>query len=296
MELRTLKYFLAVAREENISRAAEVLHVTQPSLSRQMAQLEEELGATLFERGRHFQLTDAGMMLRARAQEIVELSDRIESDFEHQEEIGGMISIGCGGLMATRALEPVMASFRRLHPNVQYEIYANNADYVKERLDRGLLDFGVIMEPADTEKYEFIRLPEVERWGLLTRSDSPVGAKKSVTRADLKQLPLILPARNAMQKELASWFGRDLSRLDVFGTNNMLMPNTVDIVKNGDASCITVEGAAYLYTGTDLKFLPLSPALEMNSVLVWKKLHPSATAAGAFLEYYRAMRSAHDVQ
>ncbi len=294
MELRTLKYFLAVAREENISRAAEVLHVTQPSLSRQMAQLEQELGAKLFERGRHFQLTDAGMMLRARAQEIVELSERIERDFEQPSEVSGVISIGCGGLMATRSLEPVMTDFRNLHPGVEYEIYANNADYVKERLDKGLLDFGVLMGSAGIEKYEYMHLPARERWGVLTETGSAFGSKKTVKKEDLLNTPLILPARNAMQKELSSWFGKSLSRLNTYGTINMLMSNTVDIVAKGSASVVTVEGAVYAYTGKGLVFIPLSPSLELDSVLAWKKLHPTTTAAGAFLEYARAMLQTHE--
>jgi len=294
MELRTLQYFLAVAREENISRAAEVLHVTQPSLSRQIASLERELGTKLFIRGRHLQLTEAGMALRARAQEVADLMDRIDREFEERREVSGIVSIGSGGLMAMRTMTPIMAGFRQRYPRVSFEIYSNHADYVREKLDRGLLDFGVLLQPGTIDRYAFLHLPGRERWGLLVRADSPLAERNAILREDLRGLPLLIPERNAMQKELESWLGRELVRLNVFGTVNMLIPNTVDIVRHGDAACLTVEGAAYSLSD-DLRFVPLDPPLEMSSILAWKRVLPSS-AAGLFLEYCRGILSAHDSQ
>lgn len=164
MNPRSLQYFLAIVREENISRAAEVLHVTQPTLSRQMTQLEEELGTQLFIRGKHLTLTDAGVMLRHRAEEVVSLMDKIENEFQNQHEIGGIISIGCGGLNASHMLPAVMDGFWEKYPKVQYQLYTNRAEYVKEQLEQGLLDIGLLLEPVDITKFDYIRMNEREKW------------------------------------------------------------------------------------------------------------------------------------
>ncbi len=158
MELRTLQYFLTVAREENITRASEVLHITQPTLSRQMKQLEQELGTELFVRGRNFALTEAGMLLRRRAEEVVDMMYKIESEIETAGEVGGVISIGSGALKSSQFLPEVMSAFQKLHPKVRFEIYSNSSQYIKERMDRGLLDFGIMLEPIDIEQYEYIRI------------------------------------------------------------------------------------------------------------------------------------------
>lgn len=158
MELRTLQYFLTVAREENITRASEALHITQPTLSRQMKQLEQELGTELFVRGRNFALTEAGMLLRRRAEEVVDMMYKIESEIETAGEVGGVISIGSGALKSSQFLPDVMSAFQKLHPKVRFEIYSNSSQYIKERMDRGLLDFGIMLEPIDIEQYEYIRI------------------------------------------------------------------------------------------------------------------------------------------
>ena len=158
MELRTLQYFLTVAREENITRASEVLHITQPTLSRQMKQLEQELGTELFVRGRNFALTEAGMLLRRRAEEVVDMMYKIESEIETAGEVGGVISIGSCALKSSQFLPEVMSAFQKLHPKVRFEIYSNSSQYIKERMDRGLLDFGIMLEPIDIEQYEYIRI------------------------------------------------------------------------------------------------------------------------------------------
>ena len=160
MELRTLQYFLTVAREENITIASEALHITQPTLSRQMKQLEQELGTELFVRGRNFALTEAGMLLRRRAEEVVDMMYKIESEIETAGEVGGVISIGSGALKSSQFLPEVMSAFQKLHPKVRFEIYSNSSQYIKERMDRGLLDFdfGIMLEPIDIEQYEYIRI------------------------------------------------------------------------------------------------------------------------------------------
>lgn len=289
MELRVLRYFLAVVREENISRAAEVLHVTQPTLSRQMSQLEEELGVQLFVRGRHFSLTDAGVMLRRRAEEVTALVDKIEREFEEQEDVGGVITIGSGGLVAMQSLIPAMARFREKYPKVQYQFYTNSAEYVKERLDQGLLDFGFLLEPVDVTKFDYIRLPEKERWGLLLQAGHPLAQKRAIARDDLFSLPLIMSDRLSLQKELQNWLGEDFSRLDIFATYNIIT-NVAMLVGQGVAAALTVEGAVNLFESESMVFRPLAPELSMTSVLAWKKFQPSFGADGHFLEFIKTMR------
>lgn len=288
MELRVLQYFLAVVREENISRAAESLHVTQPTLSRQMAQLEEELGTPLFIRGKHLTLTDAGVMLRRRAEEVVSLINKIESEFEEQNEVGGIISIGSGGLSAVEFLLPAMQSFREKYPRVQFQFYTNSAEYVKERLDQGLLDFGLLLEPIDITKYDYLRMPAKEKWGLLLRSDSPLAEKEYITKADLQSIPLITTDRRSLQNELEHWLGKPFSELDIFATYNIIT-NVALLVNSEAASALTIEGAVNLFGGDKFVFKPLFPELSMTSVLAWKKFQPSFGASGKFLEYLKTM-------
>lgn len=288
MEFRVLQYFLTIVREENISRAAEVLHITQPTLSRQMSQLEEELGVQLFIRGRHLALTDAGVMLRRRAEEVTILMDKIESEFEEKSEVGGVISIGSGGLLAMQSLTPVMESFRQKYPKVQYQLYTNSAEYVKERLDQGLLDFGFLLEPIDVTKFDYIRMPEKERWGLLMQVDHPLAKKDYILREDLFSVPLITSDRLSIQKELENWLGDNFSKLDIFATYNIIT-NVAMLVNEGVASALTIEGAVNLFESHRVVFKPLYPELAMTSVLAWKKFQPNFGAAGKFLDYFKSM-------
>ncbi len=292
MELRLLQYFLAVCREENMTRAADMLHLTQPTLSRQIAQLEEELGAPLFIRGRHLALTEAGMKLRRRAEEIMQLMDKIEIEFKEQEEVTGVVSIGAGGLSSFRSLSELIYGFQKLYPRVQFDFYTNNAEFVKERLDRGLLDFGLLLEPVEISKYNYIRMKEKERWGLLMRTDHPLAAKASVTREDIRSVPLTTSNRLAIQQEINHWFGDMMDELNIVATHNIIT-NVVDLVDIGAACALTMEGAVNLFEGGRLTFRPVSPALEMNTVLVWKKFNPFFNAAGKFLDYFKTMYAGH---
>lgn len=289
MEFRVLQYFLTVVREENISRAADVLHVTQPTLSRQMAQLEEELGTQLFVRGRHLALTDAGVMLRHRAEDVVALMDKIEDEFEERGEIGGVISIGSGGLLAAHKFPAIMQSFRQKNPKVQFKFYTNSAEYVKERLDQGLLDFGMLLEPIDITKYDYIRMTDKERWGVLMRADNPLAAKEYITKKDLMLLTLITTDRLSLQKEMENWLGEPISSLDIFATYNIIT-NVAMLVNSGVASALTIEGAVDLFCGDKMTFRPLYPELSMTSVIAWKKFQPNFGAAGRFLQHFKSMQ------
>ena len=286
MEIHLMENFLAVVREENISRAAQALHMTQPALSRQMAQLEEELGTTLFVRGRHLELTEAGIRFRHRAQEIMDLVNRLDAEFSDPGELAGTISIGTGGLDAFRLLPERMADFRRQHPKVNFRLYTNSAEHIKERLDQGLLDFGLLMEPVNVIRYASVRLPYKERCGLLLRADHPLAGQTVIHREDLSTTALITPDRLYMQKELENWLGRPLSELDVFATFN-IVANTVSLVESGTAAALTIEGAVRRFTGSELVFRPLEPDLSLPVVLIWKKSLPVSGAAHHFLESIR---------
>lgn len=257
MELRVLNYFLTVAREENITRAARLLHVTQPTLSRQLMQLEEELGVKLFHRGKYsVSLTEEGMLLRRRAQELVSLSEKTKMELQHQEEMpAGEIAIGCGETKSMTLLSENMVSFRRKYPLVQFSIYSAIADDIKERIEKGLLDMGLLVEPVDISKYEFIRMPLKERWGVLVRADSPLARKDAVTPGDLRAVPLLMVRRESVKNELASWFADAYEQLEIAATYNLIV-NAAFMVERGLGAALCFDlGTVF----ENLRFVPLAP-------------------------------------
>ncbi len=289
MELRVLRYFLAVAREENITKAAALLHLTQPTLSRQRMQLEEELGVQLFHRSRyHIVLTDEGMLLRRRAQELVELADKTAQEFLREPELRGEISIGSGDLEGMSVLAEQLASFQKLHPQVTYQIYSGNADNTKERIERGTLDLGLLMEPVDISKYDFLRLPVKEQWGVHVREDSPLARQEAVTAEDLASVPLIFTGRGLVQQELERWFGPCSRRLQVTATGN-LPYNMAQLARAGMGAFLTIR-LRCSYDG--LRFLPLSPPLYAGTVLAWKKTETFPPAMEALLDHLKKCFSA----
>ncbi len=286
MEYRVLKYFLTVAREENITRAAEVLHVSQPALSRQLMQLEDELGAKLFERGRrNIRLTDAGLLLRRRAQEIVDLTEKTEREFKTDGALGGVVSIGSGEAATMRSLARMMDGFSRVYPDVKFDIYSNNADFIRERLDKGLLDIGVLLSPGDLSRYEYLMMPATERWGALIRSDSPLAERKNILPQDLTEQRLLVPVR-AQEGGVFAWLGDYADKLDVYATYNLLY-NAAMLVDCGMGAALTIEGAAALYCDKRMVFRPFEPELVAPSALVWKKYQPMSAAAQAFIDYIK---------
>lgn len=269
MELRVLKYFLAVAREENITKAAALLHLTQPTLSRQLMQLEEELGVQLFRRSRyHIELTEDGMLLRRRAQELVDLAEKTTREFTMREtELMGEIAIGAGETRSMSFLSRAMVSFRECYPKVTFRIFSATADDVKERLDTGLLDMGLLTEPVDVGRYAFCRMKERDRWGVLVRLDSPLAGLDSVTPDDLEQVPLIISGRERVQRELANWFGDRWERLQIAASFNLIL-NAANMVRYGVGTALSFD---LNFSFDDLRFIPLSPTMDTGTVLVWKK-------------------------
>lgn len=288
LELRVLRYFLIVAREENITRAASLLHLTQPTLSRQLRQLEEELGVKLFQRSKYsIILTEEGMRLKQRAQELVSLADKVKAEFEnHEEDLKGTITIGCGETKNMSFLSERMRTFREQYPGVQFQIYSATADTVKDQLEQGLLDIGLLTEPVDIAKYDFLRMDTKERWGILVTKGSPFWGRDSVCVDDLMGVPLLLPGRQSVQHELSSWFGEAFEHLEVAATFNLII-NAANMVQHhvGIALCFELD-----FHYDDLAFVPLSPRLETGAVLAWKKNQLFSTLVSRFIECLRNAR------
>lgn len=289
MELRVLRYFLAVAREGNITGAANFLHLTQPTLSRQIKDLEEELGCQLLVRKSHrVVLTPEGMRLRKRAEEIISMVDKTEAEFLARENaVSGDIYIGGGETQAIRQIAEIIRELQEEYPDIHYHLYSGNAEDVTERLDKGLLDFGILIQPADISKYDYINLPSKDRWGVIMRKDSPMADKESIRKEDLLDVPLIC-SRQVMtqcrtENEFADWFGDDFDRLHVVTTFNLVY-NAAIMVEAGVGYAVTLDKLAHTSEDSPLCFRPLMPPLESGMNIIWKKYQVFSPAAELFLE------------
>lgn len=260
MELRTLHYFLMVAREENVTRAASALHLSQPTLSRQLAQMEEELGVKLFERGkRKITLTAEGILLHRRAQEILELVGKTEQELAEQDAVmEGTMAVGCGDLDALQLLPGVFRSFHEKYPRVRFDLYTGTADHIKERMESGLTDIGLLLEPVDIDKYQYLRMPVAERWVVAMSPDAPLAAREAVTPEDLRGQPLILPRRSNTQNEVVNWLGGCYDPQQVLFTSNLPSGSSA-IAASGLAYSINIEGTLRSRDPAVLVCRPLSP-------------------------------------
>ena len=294
MELRVLEYFLAVAREQNITAAAESLHLTQPTLSIQLKGLEEELGKQLLVRGkkgsRKVTLTEDGKLLRARAEEILSLVEKTENEISQSgDTAAGDVWIGTGETDTIRVFARAAKKLQKSCPDIHYHFMSGNAAYVMEQLDKGLIDFGLLFSDPDLKKYDTIRLPIKEHWGVLMRRDDPLAQKKRIVPEDLKGLPLIISSQENARKQLAEWMHRPVSRLNIMATYNLIL----------NAAIMTDEGFGYtvgfdklLDTVLDqgnssLCFKPLSPAMDAEAFIIWKKYQIFSRAAARFLQQIR---------
>ena len=288
MELRVLRYFLTLAREESISRAAEALYITQPTLSRQLAELEEELGVRLFERGkRKITLTEDGLLLRRRAEEMTELADKTERELrERTERLAGVVSVGAAETVASELLVRAVDSFRRKYPDVTFELDAGIADRVKERIDAGLLDLGLLIEPGDIAKYDFVRLGIDDRCGILMNASAPLAQKQSVTAEDLLGLPVVGPAREGVRQFYRNALGETFDQLNFIATFN-LVNNAAWFARLNVGYVFTIEGTLRHFGTPDLCFRPFSPELRQSTFLVWKKYQPVSRAVTKFIEHLK---------
>lgn len=286
IETRLLCYFLTVAREQNITNAAKALHITQPTLSRQIAILEDEIGAKLFIRdSRPLTLTDEGLLLRRRAEEILELVEKTELEVSaRKEQVEGTVSIGCGELASVKLLTELIANFSQQHPRVVFDVYTANADQIKRRMDDGLTDIGLLLEPVDVERYEYIRMPVKERWVAVMPSGVPLAKREYVTAKDLAEIPVIMPSRQKVHDEVANWFGGCYDKLHISGFSN-LSTNGAMMVRAGLGYALIVEGALPFLEQSEVCMVPLYPELTATSVLAWKRGQPFPTAADRFLRF-----------
>ena len=292
MDVRVLRYFLAVAREQTISGAAEVLHMTQPPLSKQLRELEEELGTQLFYRGkRRITLTKEGMLLRKRAEEIVSLVEKTKAEVSaSDEQITGDIHIGGGETESMRPIAQAVEQVQQRHPGICVHFFSGDGYDVAERLDRGLIDFGTLIEPVEVGKYDSLRLPRPDVWGLLLRWDHPLARQAVVRPEDLADLPLIVSRQMVGENGLSGWLGYDYEKLHIVSTGN-LVNNLILLVEEGVGCALTLDGVVKA-AGDRLCFRPLAPRLESWMYLVWKKYQIFSPAAEAFLHQVRASLSA----
>lgn len=273
MELRVLRYFLLIAEEESISRASQILHITQPTLSRQIKELEEDLGTQLFIRKkRKMVLTRAGMYLKDRASEIIALSDKTEQEFNKQknELFSGHLSIGCVEADNSDTLSRLLEEFIMEYPEITFSIISGTGNDIIERLDKGILDVGVFLEPISTDKYEFLSFPKKEKWGILVEKNSFLAQKNFLAPEDLIGIPLLTPIRKEVQGMFSKWMGEASSEMRIIGEYNLIF-NVFSMVENSVASALTIEGAVSNRDPKNLKFIPLNPSLETKCVFAWRK-------------------------
>ncbi len=285
MEIRVLQYFLAVAREQSISAAAQSLHLSQPTLSTQLKALEQELGRQLLIRGtkgsRKVTLTEEGMILRKRAEEILTLVDRAQEEIVHGDgEVEGEVSIGAGETDTVRLFARAAGRLRRQHPGIRLRISSGNADFVLEQLDKGLIDFGLLFSEVDDHKYQSMAIPLQDTWGVLMRKDAPLAEKETISPQDLWDKPLILSHQRG--GGVFQWLGREPSQLSIVATYNLVY----------NASLLVDEGLGYALCfdklintqGSSLTFRPLAPPMLAEATVVWKKYQVFSKAARLFLE------------
>ncbi len=276
MEIRVLKYFLTVAEIGNITKAANSMHLTQPTLSRQLADLEKELGQKLFVRGlKNITLTPEGMVLRKRAEEIMELVEKTENEFSSiKDEVSGDIFIGTGETKTIKLVVDVMKVLQKDYPKIKFHIVSGDSEDLGEKLDKGILDFCIFIEPFVPDKYNYIDLGEKDTWGILLRQDDPLAHKKSVKIEDIIDLPLLI-SRQAIKKtfennSIINWFGDNFEKLNIAGTYNLLY-NAAIMTENKIGYALGLDRLIADTLNSPLTFRPLNPKLEVSVSIAWKK-------------------------
>lgn len=288
MEIKALKYFLTMAREGNITKAANYLNLTQPNLSRQIIKLERDIGKKLFIRSRHnIELTPEGFLLKKRAEEIMDLIDKTRTDFKSNEKIiAGDIYIGGGETYAIELIAEIMKDIQEYYPNIIYHIQSGNSEDITEKLDKGLLDFGILTEPSDLSKYEYIKMPVKDTWGILMRKNSKLSKNQFITRKDLLNLPLICSKQLMLNlfsnNNFLEWFKNDFNKLNIVATYNLIYNASV-MVKAGLGYVIGFDKLINT-SNSPLCFVPLKPKLESGLNIVWKKNQVFSPASKIFLD------------
>ena len=286
MEIRELRYFLAIAREQSISKAAESLYMTQPSLSRQMQNLEKELGKQLFVRGsKKIELTEAGFLLQKRAEETLALYEKTQAELAAPEECAGEIRIGGGESFCVSFVARLATKMQRENPRVVFHFFSGDTQDVTEKLEKGLIDFGILVEPAEISRYEFLRLPQKDTWGVLMRKDSPLAQKERITPQDLSGKPLIRSLHAVKNRELSAWFSGEEPQ-DIRATYNLLY-NASLLVREGMGYAVGLDRIINTTGESELCFRPLDPPLESTLAVAWKKNQIFSRPAQKFLQMLR---------
>lgn len=292
MELRVLRYFLAVAREGSFTKASNVLHVTQPALSKQIMDLEGELDCKLFVRGSHsVRLTEDGFLLKRRAEEILEIEERTISEFtRNRSDVSGEIYIGAGETNGIKAVAEVAKQLREKYPAITFDFHSGNAEDIMERLDKGLLDFGLIIQPADISKYGSVILPNKDTWGIIMNRESELASKKAIKREDLRGKPLIISKqisrRESARGGLLKWLGPDIGRYNIVARYNLLYNASV-MAEKGIGYVVGLDKIVDTSLNSALCFRPLIPKLESEMGIIWKKGRLFSTPAKLFFNKIR---------
>ncbi|MBR2208774.1 MAG: LysR family transcriptional regulator [Synergistaceae bacterium] len=283
MELRVLKYFLEIAKDENLTRAAERLYITQPTLTRQLHQLEEELGKKLYTRTNYkIKLTEEGKLLKERAQEFLDLEEKTKADIQgNSENISGVIYIGAGETVGIRFVGKILKKLITQYPKINYRMISADSEGVIEKLDRGLLDFAVFVGKNKIEKYNYITLPDSDRWGVIIQKDSPLAEKEFITPEDLLKIPLLTSYQAIKENEFEGWLGYPQEKLNIIGFHNLVYNASV-MARDGLGAVLTIEN---IIKEDELKFLPLKPELRARLTFAWRKDAMFSKAAKKFLEY-----------
>ncbi|MBP1042446.1 LysR family transcriptional regulator [Vagococcus sp. BWB3-3] len=283
MELRVLHYFLTVAQEKTISKAAEVLHVSQPTLSKQLKDLEDELGVQLFQRGnRQITLTDEGIYLQNRGKEIFSLVSTTTSNLQKNDVIGGNIMIGSGETQAFHYISQILNNLIEKYPDINVHLHSGNADDIKDKLDKGLLDFGVVIDPVEKNLYDHFKLPTPDNWGILVNEHHQLAKNQVIAPSDLVAIPLVISSQSLVDNQLTNWFGGNLGNFNVVGTYNLLY-NASLLIKEGNTAALCLDGIINTKE-SGLVFIPLSPRLAVNVNVIWKRNQIFSKAASLFLE------------
>ena len=292
MDIRILRYFLTVAKEQNFTKAAEKLNITQPTLSRQLAAFEEELGTALFIReSRSITLTEAGILLKRRALEIIDLEEKILDELKVKEGlIEGTITIGCGEFAAVETLAEICKVYKQKCQMVQIVLHTATADSVYEMMNQGLVDIGLFLEPINTEGLDYIRIMESDHWVVGMKPDDALAEKEFIKKEDLIGKPLILPERVSVQSELANWFGKDFSKLQIAFTSN-LGTNAGVMAANGLGYPISIEGAAKYWREDILVQRRISPEITTSTVIAWRRNIPYSLAVRKMIEEINAFQA-----
>lgn len=288
MELRVLRYFLEVAREESVTHAAQRLHVSQPTLSKQLKDLEGELGKKLFIRTNYsIRLTEAGMLLRKRAEDILDMVDKTAGEFRAlEEDVGGDVHIGCAESDSIKYLARCLKELRQSHPRIRYHLHSGNTEDIAGRLDSGLFDFAFLVEPPNLSKYNYLEVPSADTWGVVMRKDDPLARKEQIQIDDLMGLDLIC-SEQAMQVDIPRWCGEKADLLSLTGTVNLVYNGAV-FVREGLGCLLSFDKLADTGPDSELCFRPLVPALETKMYVVWKKYQMFSPAAEELLREMKA--------